>query len=119
MDSNFTHSIDKLKRISGNANGDDTVAKTAVKEMEEFITSNSAVISEYLDLQRVLTSNSSAEIRCKLISIKHVMRSLSYVQNFHRQGQLNDIFDISKHRMLKVVEQTESDAKELLEALEC
>jgi hypothetical protein len=119
MKSDFTHGIDSLKRINGNIQDDYDVAKTAVSEIEEFITDKLSVIDEYSDLKRILTSESPAEIGSILISVRHVMSSLSEIQVFHSRGQLNNIFDISKHKMSKLVESSESKAKKLIDSIQC
>jgi len=117
VQSTFTYSLDSLKRINGNATSDYDVAKTAVQEIEDFINENVNVIDEYLNLKRILTNQSQGEIESIIISIKHVFGGLGDLNSFHRSGQLNDIFDISHHKMAKTVEDVEKKAKNLISLL--
>lgn len=118
MQSPFTYSLDSLKRINGNAKGDYEVARKAVQEMEDFVSENVKVIDEYLNLKRILTNQSQGEIESIIISIKHVFGGLDDLNSFHRSGQLNDIFDISHHKMAQTIENIEKRAKDLISSMQ-
>ena len=118
MQSNFTYTLDTLKSINGNAGGDYEIAETASTEMLRFIESNSRVIEEYSNLLRILDGNSANEIRSLMISLNHVMDALNDVSQFHRNSQLNDKFDIARHKAAQILKSTSTKADALLPKLE-
>ena len=114
MQSSFTYSLSILKKINGNAKSDYEVAKTVVLEMESFVYEKVEIIDDYLNLKRILTNQSKDEIESLLISLKHVLSALEDVRSFHRNGQLNGIFDGAYHKLIQTVEKYEESAKKLI-----
>ncbi|WP_421866593.1 hypothetical protein [Marinobacter adhaerens] len=119
MKSGFTHGIDSLKRINGNSPHDKQIAQTAVQEMEQFIHDQTLILDEYLDLKRVLTADSAAEIRSRMISLRHVMNGLDALGSFHQSGQLNEIFDIPRYKAEEAIKNAEAKAEQLIAIAEC
>ena len=118
MQSNFTYTLDSLKRINGNGGGDQAVAETASNEMFRFIEKNSKVLDEYSKIVRLLDGNSANEIRSLMISMNHVMDALNEVSQFHRNSQLNDKFDVARHKADQIMESSSKKATALLSRLE-
>jgi hypothetical protein len=114
MQSKFTHTLEMLKQISGKTESDRVVAETASTEMLRFIESHSKVLDEYANLVRLLDGNSAHEIRSLMVSMHHVMDALNEVSEFHRRGQLNDKFDITRHKATQIMESSSEKAKALL-----
>lgn len=103
-----------MKRINGNASSDYVIADTASTEMLEFIEKNSKVLDEYLNIVRLLDVNSASEIRSLMISMSHVMDALTEISQFHRDGKLNDNFDIARHKADQIITSSSKKANALL-----
>lgn len=117
MQSGFTYTLDDLRRINGNSDHDEGVARKASQEMLNFIENRARTLSEYSNLVSVLDGNSENEIRNLLISIKHVMNALEEISAFHKHGKLNDIFDGARRRAEQIVQSSTEKAKWLTHIL--
>ena len=118
MKSNFTYTLDDLKRITGNVSGDHSTANTASKEMLEFIKSSSSVLDDYSNLVKLLDGNSANEIRSLMISMNHVMDAMNEISQFHKNSLLNDEFDKARHKADEFMKSSTKKANELLSKLE-
>ena len=108
MRSNFTYGMDSLKRINGNSANDYSVAQQATVEMQGFISAQLSALCEFSNLQRLFTTDAEKEIQDIVLSVRHVVDSLKELSAFHRQGLLNDIFDVARHRAENAAEQVEA-----------
>jgi len=81
--------------------------------MLEFIEENSKKLDEYLNLTRILDSNSAVEIQDIMISLKHVMSALLELSQFHIHSGLNDKFDIARYKANQIIESSTPKAEKL------
>ena len=118
MQSNFTYTLDALKRINGNVSSDYDIADTATTEMLKFIENSSKVLDEYKNLVRLPDGNSTNEIRNLIISMTYVMDALNELSHFHRNGKLYEVFDIARHKAEQIMQSSSEEATKLLAKLE-
>ena len=117
METNFTFTLDGLKRISSNQEGGLELAENSTAEMLVFVESKKALINEFVDLTQVMSSNARNILNDCLTAINHVFSALKELKNHFSHSMIIDPFDITCHKVEKIKNDAEEAVIKLLNNL--
>lgn len=113
MKTNFTFKLDSLKRINGNGASDRSLAERSTQEMLEFVQGQVAIINEFVDLTRVMSSDSKKVLEDCLTAINHIHLVLQELSTFFMNSKISDPFDITYHKVGQLKADAEKNVKKL------
>ena len=114
MLSNFSHTLDSLRRISGSSSSDLGLARTAADELKDLVLAQHQKIIDYVQLKLIVTTASSSEIKDALTAMRHVTSALQELASFHSNGLLASAFDVPFHQANEALKKAEKQAQVLL-----
>jgi hypothetical protein len=87
------HSIDTIKRLSGDLPDGQNIAGEFCREVMLEIEKRAKKITRLYSLEMVLDAEMLAQAANDLAGIRHLMRGVSEMQEFHHKGSLAPFFD--------------------------
>ena len=114
MLSNFSNTLDSLRRISGSSSSDLGVARTAADELKDLVLAQHQIIIDYVQLKSIVTTASSTNIRDALTAMRHVTAALQELASFHSNGLLASSFDVPFHQANEALKKAEKQSQALL-----
>ncbi|MGH8062567.1 MAG: hypothetical protein ACREO7_11225 [Pseudoxanthomonas sp.] len=114
MLSNFSNTLDGLRRISGSSSNDMGLARSAADELKDFVLIQHQIIIDYVQLKSIVTVASSAEIKDALTAMRHVTSALQEIASFHSNGLLASSFDVPFHQANEALKKAEKQVEALL-----
>ena len=113
MQSQFSHTLDSLRRINGNSSSDLNIARAAADELKDLVLVQHQRIIDYMQLKLIVTTASSSEIKDALTAMRHVTAALHDLASFHSNGLLASSFDVSFHQANEALKKAEAQAQTL------
>ena len=114
MLSNFSNTLDGLRRISGSSSSDMATARVAADELKDFVLNQHKCIIDYVQLKSIVTFTNSADIKDALTAMRHVTSALKDLASFHSIGLLASSFDVPFHEANEALKKAEKQAEALL-----
>ena len=117
MQSNFSHTLGGLKRISGSSSSDMQNARAAADQLEAFAALQLGVINDFTELREVVTCTDEDRIRSALAAIRHLHSALKELTEFHQNGLLGSSFEVPYHKVTEHLRKAELQVAALLQHL--
>ncbi|HHC6501933.1 TPA: hypothetical protein ACN36G_004433 [Vibrio parahaemolyticus] len=114
MKTNFNFKLNDLMRISGSASSDLQFADKCTKEMLEFVQDQVGIVDEFVELTKVMSSNSKKVLEDCLIAINHIYSVLQELKEFFKLSPICDPFDITHYKVEQLKADAEKKVKKLL-----
>lgn len=103
------HTVDTIKTINGNVDGDQMIASEFCQEVLEETKDRAKQIRTICDLSMILDTKTLIHATDALAGIRHLTASVESVAQFHCNGQLKDVFASLFSKLTDIREKAEGE----------